>query len=122
LSNSFLQKNLPLLLVFACTLFGAAAQILIKTGAARLTAPSLGQMIASPPLVSGYALYGISTILLVLALRKGQLSVLYPVIALTYVWVTGLSVVFFRESLNPYKLAGVALIVLGVGVLGRGDR
>src|SRR3712207_7394559 len=39
----------------------------------------------------GYSLYAVSTMLLVLALRKGQLSLLYPIISLTYVWVTLLS-------------------------------
>jgi len=39
-------------------------------------------------LLAGYALYGLNTLLLVLALRDGELSMLYPVIALTYVWVT----------------------------------
>jgi len=102
-----------------CTLFGAAAQILIKYGANGLATGSPLEMITSVPLVSGYALYGISTMLLVLALRDGELSILYPVIALTYVWVTLLSLHFFRERLNLYKLAGVTVVVAGVAILGR---
>jgi multidrug transporter EmrE-like cation transporter len=50
------------------------------------------------------------------------LSILYPVIALTYVWVTALSVMIFDESMNAFKMLGVALIVCGVAVLGRGGR
>lgn len=110
------------LLVFGCTLLGAGAQVLIKTGANALPHPSVWQMITNPWLLSGYSLYGISTVLLVLALKNGQLSLLYPVISLTYVWVTILSVVVFREALNPYKLAGIVLIVVGVGVLGLNGR
>ncbi len=74
------------------------------------------------PLMAGYSLYGISTLLLVLALRKAQLSVLYPIISLTYVWVTILSVVIFGESLNVYKVVGLAIVVSGVAVLGLGGR
>ena len=59
---------------------------------------------------------------MVFALRDGELSILYPIIALTYVWVTILSVLFFHESLNPFKLAGVATVVAGVAVLGRGSK
>lgn len=59
---------------------------------------------------------------MVFALRDGELSILYPIIALTYVWVTILSVLFFHESLNPLKLAGVAIVVAGVAVLGRGSK
>jgi multidrug transporter EmrE-like cation transporter len=106
-------------LVFFCTLFGAAAQVLIKFGANSLSSGSPMEMITNAPLVFGYSLYGISTMLLVLALRDGELSILYPVISLTYVWVTLLSVYFFRESLNLYKLIGVAVVVTGVAVLGR---
>jgi len=75
-------------------------------------------MIVSLPLLSGYALYGLSTLLLVLALREGELSLLYPVIALTYVWVTVLSVVIFHDRLNPFKLIGIVIVVTGVAVLG----
>ena len=107
-------------LVFGCTLFGAVAQILIKSGANTLTSSNPLAMITNLPLVTGYSLYGISTVLLVLALRDGELSILYPVISLTYVWVTFLSLLFFKESMNPYKLLGVLIIVLGVAILGRG--
>jgi multidrug transporter EmrE-like cation transporter len=63
----------------------------------------------------------VSTVLLVLALRHGQLSLLYPVFAMTYVWVTVLSVLVFHESMNPYKIAGIVIIVGGIAVLGRGE-
>lgn len=109
-------------LVFFCTIFGAAAQVLIKHGAGQLPSGSPIAMLTSVPIVTGYSLYGISTILLVLALRDGQLSILYPVISLTYVWVTLLSVAVFRESMNFFKLLGVIIIVTGVAVLGRNSR
>jgi uncharacterized membrane protein len=59
---------------------------------------------------------------MVFALRDGELSILYPIIALTYVWVTILSVLFFHESMNAFKLLGVAVVVTGVTVLGRGGK
>ena len=112
-------------LVVCCTLIGAAAQVLIKKGAGALGAnPTMVQtalaMLLTPSLFAGYAMYGVSTVLLVLALRHGQLSLLYPVFAMTYVWVTILSVVVFHESMNGFKLAGIATIVGGIAVLGRG--
>jgi multidrug transporter EmrE-like cation transporter len=79
-------------------------------------------MITTPSLLAGYSMYGVSTVLLVAALKHGELSLLYPVFAMTYVWVTILSVVVFHESLNPYKLTGIVIIVSGVAVLGMGDR
>ena len=75
----------------------------------------------TPSLFAGYALYGINTVLLVLALRHGELSILYPIITLTYVWVTGLSVYFFHDSVNMVKSLGIAVIIAGVAILGRAE-
>jgi multidrug transporter EmrE-like cation transporter len=106
-------------LVFGCTVLGAAAQVLMKIGSAVLASPDLFAILTSVTLLAGYSLYGLSTALLVLALRDGQLSVLYPVVSLTYVWVTALSVMLFKEPLNAFKVLGVAAIMAGVTVLGR---
>jgi multidrug transporter EmrE-like cation transporter len=118
-----------ILLVLLCTFLGAAAQILMKTGGSSLAGLSVAQVLSHPqvllrslPLFAGYSLYGISTILLVLSLRRGQLSVLYPIISLTYVWVLLLSVAIFGEHLNFWKVAGVTSIVAGVSFLGRGPQ
>ncbi len=123
-------------MVVGCTVLGAAAQMLIKRGTTMmppLLDPAAGSAFAQAPLIAwkiltnlplfgGLACYGLSTILLVLALRYGELSVLYPIIALTYVWVTMLSVGLLGESLNIYKLLGLVFIVLGVAVLGKKER
>ncbi len=84
--------------------------------------PGIMGVVTNVPLFCGYALYGMSTVLLVLALKDGELSLLYPVIALTYVWVTGLSFLIFHDTVNPLKLAGIIIIVIGVAVLGKGGR
>jgi multidrug transporter EmrE-like cation transporter len=110
------------LLVFCCTFLGAAAQALMKSGANQLAHPSLLGLVTNLPLMAGYTLYGVSTLLLVLALRDGELSLLYPIIALTYVWVTALSFVIFRDHVSVFKLIGVAAIVAGVAVLGKGSK
>ncbi len=113
-------------LVFVCTLLGAAAQMLIKTGANTIShkdwLASLLGMVTSMPLFFGYAMYGLSLILLTLAFRHGELSKLYPVIALTYVWVAALSVLILHEPMNTFKGIGVALIVAGVGIMGLGGK
>ena len=110
-------------LVFLCTLSGATAQILMKHGANHITGAGLIGILTNLPLLAGYCLYGVNTLLMVLALRRGHLSVLYPIIALTFVWVTILSPRFFpQDHLNPFKVAGVALIVSGVSLIGLGSR
>lgn len=111
------------ILVFCCTLIGAAAQMFIKLGASHGNPHGLQEIVISVlhnfPLLFGYFLYAINVVLMVLALRKGELSVVYPIIALTYVWVTILSFFMFHESMNVFKLLGLATIVAGVSVLGK---
>jgi drug/metabolite transporter (DMT)-like permease len=100
---------------------GAAAQLLIKNGMDHLVLRPLA-VVTNFSLVAGYALYGLNTVMLVLALRDGELSQLYPIIAMTYVWVTLLSYTLLKEPPNWYKNFGIATIVIGVAIIGRGSR
>ncbi len=118
------DRRRSITLVLACTILGAAAQMLIKSGATALPhvsgfIPNVLAMLSSPLLLAGYSFYGLSTVLLVVALKHGELSMLYPIIALTYVWVAILSVLVFHEHLSPLRVAGVVVIVGGVAILGR---
>jgi drug/metabolite transporter (DMT)-like permease len=112
-----------LLLVLFCTIFGVTAQYLIKTSTLHPVTTAAGgldllALATNYAMWLGLACYGISTVLLVLALRDGELSLLYPVISLTYVWVILLGALVFHESINVYKGAGVILICGGVTLLG----
>jgi multidrug transporter EmrE-like cation transporter len=93
----------------------------MKIGMTHFT-PDVMAIITNVPLIAGYALYGINTLMLVLALREGELSMLYPIIALTYVWVTLLSYTLLGEPVNIFKNVGITTIVIGVAVLGRGKK
>ncbi len=104
-----------------CTLLGAAAQILMKIGMTNFKLEPLA-LLTNFPLIAGYALYGLFTLLLVIALREGELSLLYPIISLGYVWVTGLSYFFFHDQLNTPKSIGIVSIMIGVAVLGQGGK
>lgn len=107
-------------LVFLCTLFGVAAQYFIKSSGMQMAQITLAGLLANWQLWAGLGLYGVSTGLLILALRDGELSLLYPVISLTYVWVTILSVLVFHERMTAWKVTGIATICTGVALLGKG--
>ena len=118
------KRKLAIMIVLACTLLVAIGQYLIKLGAnqlshAGLLATMIG-IITIPQLFAGYCLYGVFTVMFVYALRHGELSILYPLIALGYVWVTITAVLAFHESMNPLKIVGLVVIIGGVGVLGWG--
>src|SRR5580692_4914672 len=116
------KRRLAIFIVLACTLLVAIGQYWIKLGANRLShagliATAIG-IFTIPQLFAGYCLYGLFTVLFIYALRHGELSVLYPLIALGYVWVTITAVVAFHESMNPLKIVGLIVIMCGVAVLG----
>ena len=92
--------------------------MLIKTGMSHFS-PHLLALATNLPLIAGYALYGINTLMMVLALKNGEMSMLYPIIALTYVWTTLASYTVLGEPSNVYKNLGIVTIVLGVAVIGR---
>lgn len=131
-SNAAARKSFAL--VFCCTLIGALAQILIKKGATELGAHVTLAQVAHDPtlfvsfslgivtnfrLFLGYVFYGMNTFLMALALKGRELSRLYPIIALTYVWVTLLSLfVLPGEHMNVFRTAGIITIVSGVSILG----
>ena len=118
------KRKLAIFIVLACTLLVAIGQYLIKLGANRLShAGLMATMIGIftiPQLFAGYCLYGVFTVMFIFALRHGELSILYPLIALGYVWVTITAVLAFHESMNPFKIIGLLIIICGVGVLGFG--
>ena len=124
------KKNRSVHMVLGCTVFAAGAQVLMKFGAGH-PMPKLdpGQiasyvqfaaaLLQNWQLMLGYGLHACNAFLLILALREGELSMLYPIIALTYVWVNLLSMYFFGETMNWLKAGGIALVIGGVALLGR---
>jgi multidrug transporter EmrE-like cation transporter len=115
------SRRKSIILVCACTILGTLAQVLMKTGMDHFKLEPMA-LLTNLPLVAGYVLYGVNTVMLVMALREGELSVLYPILALTYVWVTLVSYIRLHEPPNIYKNLGVMAIIAGVIVISRGSR
>src|SRR5579885_1131794 len=94
------QKSVYMVVV--CTMLAGMAQVLLKFGAlhampqfspndSRTWTPFLLALLGNAPLLIGYTLHAANAVLLILALRGGELSMLYPIYALSYVWVALLS-------------------------------
>lgn len=110
-------------MIVVFTFFAAVAQPLFKIGANRLFQNlTVAGFFTDVPLLAGLAMYGLGASLMILALRHGELSVLYPIISLSYVWVAVLSVAIFRERMDAVKILGMVAIVGGVALLGRAGR
>ena len=126
------------LIIFA-SLIGAGGQFFFKLGSkvppsiiiseisSRNIVSTLSSLFVNPVLRSGIntilglLLYGIGALLLIFALRKGELSVIYPLFAGSYVWVSLISAYYFGEEINIMKWGGIALIVIGISFIGYGS-
>ncbi len=77
----------------------------------------------NPYLISGVFLYLLGTLLMTLSFREGELSVLHPFLATSYVWVTLISpLLIIGETLSIYKIMGISSIFLGISLIGIGGR
>jgi drug/metabolite transporter (DMT)-like permease len=113
------KRYFPFLLMILCTLLNTVAQYFLKVGTTNLTF-DVYKIITNFEFVFGCAVYGISSILLVVALKYGDLSVIYPLISITYIWVTLVSYFFLHESLGLKKTGGIILILGGVALITKG--
>lgn len=105
-------------LLFVSIIIAVAGQFLFKTGAERLgDGFDLLAWITNVPLLAGFAAYFASALLYIITLRTIPLSVAFPTLALGYVLVVGVSVVFLHEPLSMTKGFAVCLICIGVGLL-----
>lgn len=107
------------LVVFA-TLIGALGPIYLKKGSKKFNLQIKEQM-KNYELMLGVLFYGMATIIFIPALKGGELSVLYPLISLSYVWVSLLSIKLLNEKMNRFKWLGVVVIIIGVSFIGIGS-
>lgn len=105
------------LVLFACFL-GSFGPIMLKK--AHSKSFKIKDIIKNDYLIIGILFYGIGTALFIPALKGGELSVLYPLVASTYVWVSLWSIKFLKEKMNKKKWTGILLVIIGVVFIGLG--
>lgn len=102
------------------TLVGAFSPILLKKASAK-SLSKLSSLATNYSLFGGVVLNALGTIIYIPALKGGDLSVLYPFVAFSYIWVSLLSVKFLGEKMNKFKWMGIGLIIIGVSFIGIGS-
>jgi len=103
-------------LVLFCAFLGALGQLLFKLGSASVSVNILSWF-TNWKVLLGMTLYGISAVLFIVALKHGNLSVLYPLIATSYIWVALFATRFLGEPFSPLKWLGIALIAGGASLI-----
>ena len=107
-----------IILVVICTFLTSYAHVLWKFVADR----EIISILLSWELWLGFVLLAMGAALLITAFKFGEVSVLYPIIATSYIWVTLLSNYYFGEPFTVFKWVGIGGIVLGLSVLGKGTK
>ena len=100
----------------ASILFGVAGQILLKSGA---SGDTLVAQLLAPHSILGLALYFISALCYMYALRSVPVSIAFPSVSLSYVLVAGAAYWLYDEPLGWSKLAGIGMICAGVYLVAR---
>lgn len=116
-------------LILAGVLLTTGAQLLLKAGAQMLSGFDialrnplrLARLLASNGfIVAGVVCYGVSMMLWILALSRVDVSVAYPMLALGYPLTAVAAAFLFAEPLTLRKGLGIAVIILGVGLVALG--
>jgi drug/metabolite transporter (DMT)-like permease len=108
-----------MLLVLAAAFIGSFGAVFLKLGSAKLHGGFW--KIFNLQLAIGVGLFMTSSAFFVAGIRHGQLSVLYPMVSLGYVWTLVWARIFFKEPFTRQKFLGLGLVLLGVSLVGMGS-
>ncbi len=94
---------------------GAVGQYLYKGGAAQVQLSKLVSLFTNVRIILGILCYIGVMFLFIFGLKKGgQLTVLYPIYATTFIWAALIGVLVLGESVTLFKILGTVLIIAGV--------
>lgn len=112
--------------LLASVVLTGVGQLLIKRGVSTLGTiemvpsavfRSLTRSVLEPFIVGGLFLFGVATVLWMLALSLVELSYAFPFVSLSILLTTIGARVFLRESVSTIQKVGIALICVGVGLI-----
>ena len=109
-------------ILMAAICLGAAGQVCLKAGVRTLGVNPpvpivLASIVKNRLVFGGFACYGLSSLLYIVALSRLDLSYAYPMIALSYVVVVILAWWLLAETVPVGRVIGLAIICIGVSVL-----
>lgn len=102
-------------LALLCAFLVATAQIFQKIGGSNL--PEL-----TWPILIGLLLYTIGWIFFITALKNGELTVVFPIVATSYIITAIYAAIIFNEQISLLRWAGIALIFAGIAMVGAGRK
>lgn len=110
------ETIVAVIVVAVLTVVAGFGALFFKKGASQLDFNILHQL-RNKNLLAGLFLYLAPTPIYLYCLKIANLSIIYPVTSLTYVWVPLISIRFLKEHMNIYKWLGILFIVAGVSII-----
>lgn len=110
--DSIKKNKKGILLMLLSSLFVCVGQLLWKLSDGGL----------SLYLIVGFLCYGTGALVMLIAYRFGSLSVLHPMLSMSYVFSTVLGIVVLGEAVGPMRIIAILLILVGVIFIGGGDE
>ena len=95
---------------------GAFGALLLKFGSKKFSF-SIKGTIFNYPLLGGFLIYILASLVFIFALKLGELTFVYPFTSLTYIWVFFLSSKYLNEKHSTKKWGGIILILIGIVLL-----
>ncbi|MEP7351795.1 MAG: DMT family transporter [Acidobacteriota bacterium] len=102
------------------SVIGSLGAVGLKSGAGRLQKSFIG-LITNWRLILGVGGYLVSSLFYLNGMKNGEVSVLYPLVALGNIWTLIFSKVFFGEQITRTKYIALGLIIAGVSLIGFGN-
>lgn len=94
---------------------------LIQVGGVQFLGGDLGlsirKLLSTPYVMLGFVFYGLSAIMWMDVLSRMEFSRAFPMVALSYVFSLLIGFFLFHEVITGWRIMGVALIVIGVGLV-----
>jgi uncharacterized membrane protein len=107
---------LSIVLIIFATFCGGLGGLFLKKSSVSFSFNPF-KLIKNGKFVLGVFLYVMGTALFIPALKGNQLSLIYPLTSLSYIWVTFFSALFLKEKINYKKILGIGMIIFGVVML-----
>lgn len=107
-------------LILFSSVIGSFGAVFLKIGAEHMKG-SLGSFFKNYWLAIGVCLYLLSSVFFVMGVAQGELTILYPMISLGYIWTIVWARLFFKEPFTMSKIAGLLMIIFGVALINFGN-
>ena len=108
-----------IVLVLFGSFIGSFGAVFLKLGAEHKG--GLARLFTNYWLATGIVLYLLSSVFYMMGVAQGQLTVLYPMVSLGYLWAILWARLFFKESFTLFKIGGLLMIVFGVALINFGS-